>query len=498
MIKIFLFTFFLTFISCKGGGSSGTSASESKKEDGGAAPVSDVVGRPFLVQLGAKTKAAGANNNGADECLSVAVDKNKNVYCAGTTSGDLGEANGGSNDAFIMKTDKAGNIKWITQLGAVTKGSGADNSGDDKCASVAVDHSGNVYCAGSTTGALGEANAGSLDAFIMKLNSSGAVQWITQLGANTTAVSGGNTHIDICSAVAVDDLGFVYCAGRTFGKLGERSAGQYDAFVMKLDSSGALQWVTQLGETTKFPGSDNSGYDECKGISLDTSSNIYCAGETGGALGEANGGSRDAFIMKLDSGGALKWITQLGATTKVSGGDTSGSDSCNDVVVDSSLNVYCAGETTGALSESRTDKDAFVLKLDNTGALQWVTQLGNTTTPISNGNSGPDTCLGVDVDSSGNVYCAGKTHGSLGEKNARNSDVFVMKINNTGALQWITQFGANTKSGGDNLGVDECKGIAIDSSANIYCAGKTNGALGEASGGNTDAFILKLDSSGKL
>ena len=32
-----------------------------------------------------------------------------------------------------------------------------------------------------------------------------------------------------------------------------------DAFVMKLDSSGNLQWVTQLGGTTTATGGNNSG-----------------------------------------------------------------------------------------------------------------------------------------------------------------------------------------------------------------------------------------------
>ncbi len=44
-----------------------------------------------------------------------------------------------------------------------------------------------------------------------------------------------------------------------------------------------------------------------------------------------------------------------------------------------------------------------------------------------------------------------------------------------------------------------CSGVAVDSSGNVYCAGYTNGALGEANlNGNNDAFVMKLNSSGKL
>ena len=51
---------------------------------------------------------------------------------------------------------------------------------------------------------------------------------------------------------------------------------------------------------------------------------------------------------------------------------------------------------------------------------------------------------------------------------------------------------------GDNSGEDRCDSVALDDSGNIYCAGYTDGALGEPNGGDKDAFILKLTSDGEL
>ena len=65
---------------------------------------------------------------------------------------------------------------------------------------------------------------------------------------------------------------------------------------------------------------DNSGGDYCYSVVLDDSGNIYCAGYTSGAMGEANGGNYDAFVMKLNSSGDLQWVTQLGETTTANGG----------------------------------------------------------------------------------------------------------------------------------------------------------------------------------
>jgi hypothetical protein len=81
----------------------------------------------------------------------------------------------------------------------------------------------------------------------------------------------------------------------------------------------------------------------------------------------------------------------------------------------------------------------------------------------------------------------------MGENNAGPSDAFVFKLNTAGVLQWISQLGSATVApGGDNVGSDNCYGIAVDSAGTIYCAGGTNGNFGEANTGSSDAFIFKL------
>jgi hypothetical protein len=389
----------------------------------------------WITQLGAVTAVPGGDTSQDDWCSGVAVDGSGNVYCAGVTSGSLGEANGGAgHDAFVMKLNSSGQVQWITQLGAVTAVPGGDTSHDDFCNGVAVDGSGNVYCAGYTLGSLGEAFSGSNDAFVMKLNSSGQVQWITQLGA-VTAVPGGDTSaVDACFGVAVDGSGNVYCAGYTYGSLGEANGGggNSDAFMMKLNSSGVVQWITQLGAVTAVLGGNTSQHDVCFGVAVDGSGNVYCAGETSGSLGEANGGLTDPFVMKLNSSGTVQWITQLGAVTAVPGGDTSKVDRCNGVAVDGSGNVYCAGSAEGSLGEANGGSgDAFMMKLDSSGALQWARQYGAVTKASAMGdNSNYEAPYGIAVDSNGYVYAAGEADGSFAETEGggNNGDAMVVKI----------------------------------------------------------------------
>ena len=253
------------------------------------------------------TTAPAGSNSGIDKCLSVSSDFSGNVYCAGHTSGALGETNGNGStqDAFAIKLDTNGNLLWLTQFGQATRAPGGFNTGNDRFYGIDVDSSGNVYCAGSTTAAMAETHAGGADAIIAKLDQNGSLLWLTQLGQATTAPGGSNTATDICNGVSTDSSGNVYCAGYTTGSMGETHAGSSDAFVMKLDNSGNLKWLTHFGQVTTAPGGSNTNNDVCQGVSVDTSGNVYCGGKTEGSMGEIHGGgfTPDAFILKLEPDG---------------------------------------------------------------------------------------------------------------------------------------------------------------------------------------------------
>ncbi len=478
----------------------------------------------MLLQMGTTTKSptySSATANLWDQCAGVTTDSSGNIYCAGYTQSNLGEVTGGGYDAFIMKVSSAGTIVWVTQLGTTTKAPNyvsASNSAADKCNGVAVDSTGNVYCAGQTASSMGEANGGGTDAFVVKLNSSGVVQWVTQLGATTKApnyVSSSNSGNDWCTSITLDGTGNIYCGGLTSGSMGEANAGGNDAFVMKLNSSGALQWVTQLGTTTKAPNyvsASNAGSESCNGIALDSNSNIYCAGNTTGSMGDANAGgatSGDAFVMKLNSSGALQWVTQLGTTVKApnyASASNTLDDICTSIGIDGSDNIYCGGETKSNMGEANGgggNNDQFVMKLNSSGAVQWVTQMGALTKSSTYGsasNATSDFGYSIAVDHSGNSFLGGYTSGSMGEALIGTTNATVTKINSSGALQWVTQLGATTKSptfvGATNNGNANCSGIAIDYTGDIVCAGAATSNMGDTAGGLRDALVFRLNSSG--
>lgn len=397
-------------------------------------------------QLGATTKIVANEkyNSDHDACLSVAVDSSGNVYCGGRTDGNLAEENGGDDDAFVLKLDSNGNVLWARQFGETTKGPGGDTSEDDACYGVAVDASGNVYCGGYTASSIGEVNGDDIgvgvDAMVFKLDPNGSVLWVKQLGGVTSVPGGDTSKHDECMGIALDTAGNIYCAGGTESNLGETNAGGRDVFAMKMDPAGTIVWIKQMGmESNQFRGDNeqasNEDDEECFDVAVDSSGNVYCAGATEGAFGELNGGNGDAFVMKFTNAGAVSWITQLGATTKlVSCADNSDEDKCLSVAVDASGNVYCGGQTNGSIGETNAgQEDVFAIKLDNTGKLISAMQLGLESNQFrgdneEGSNEDQEACRSIAVDTSGNAYCAGTTSGDLGEMNAGAFDAFVMKF----------------------------------------------------------------------
>ena len=166
----------------------------------------------------------GASTNGGS-CIT--VDSSGNVYVTGMSNGSWGSplhAFTGPSDGFAAKLAPGGALTWNTFLG----GSGYDNVSG---CSVAVDGSGNVYVAGSSSSAWGSPLRGytsGSDAFAAKLAADGGLVWNTFLGGSGT--DGGG-------AIALDGRGNIYISGAsdaTWGSPVHAYIGGTDAFVVAI------------------------------------------------------------------------------------------------------------------------------------------------------------------------------------------------------------------------------------------------------------------------
>lgn len=119
-------------------------------------------------------------------------------------------------------------------------------------------------------------------------------EWNTFMGSWLTDNSYG---------IAVDGSDNVYVAGYssiTWGSPVNAHAGDDDVFIVKLNSSGELQWNTFMGGSE-----DDAGY----GITVDGSGNVYIAGYSSATWGSpvnAHSGSKDAFAVKFDYSNIVK------------------------------------------------------------------------------------------------------------------------------------------------------------------------------------------------
>jgi hypothetical protein len=293
----------------------------------------------------------------------------------------------------------------------------------------------------------------------------------------------GSSGQDSGSAIAVDGSGNVYVTGNSSASWGtpvNAHAGGDDAFVAKFDSNGILQWNTFMG---------GSGGDWGSYLTLDGSGNVYVAGRSDATWGTPvnayAGGPADAFAAKLNSSGVLQWNTFLG-------GDDLYGDAATGLTLDTSGNIYVVGYSDVSWGTPINpyvggDGDAFVVKLNNSGALQWNTFMGG---------GGEDYGTDIVLDTGGNIYITGGSWGPWGmpiNPYTGFMDAIVVKLNSSGVLQW------NTFMGGGNW--DDGSELALDGSGNIYVAGysgETWGTPVNAYSGSSDGFAAKLNSSGVL
>jgi hypothetical protein len=176
-------------------------------------------------------------------------------------------------------------------------------------------------------------------------------------------------------------------------------------------------------------------------------------------------------------------VTSLKSQTSFIWGKQIGSDKeeyALNHVIDNNGNIYVSGKTRGMMAAKNLGQnDGFITKIDSSGSTLWTRQFGS---------EGDEDVQWSAIDNKSFVYITGSTTGVLNNKNFGKEDIFVVKYDMDGNLEWTKQFGTDS--------TDIVKGICTDNSGNIYITGYTTGKLGKLSYGKSDCFIMKLDNMG--
>lgn len=423
-----------------------------------------------------------------DVARAIAMDAAGNYYVAGYTSGDMDGAGPG--------IESRGQDIFVTKFnssGAVQwiRQLGASGETLDEARGIAVDGSGNVFVTGYTRSDLGGPGPGTpmingVDAFLLKYDTNGNLLWVRQFSNNIRNMEAKD--------VATDAAGNAYVAGAVRGDLNIGAPSGYTsdlfrAFLVKYDVSGNVQWVRYLESINNinfFSGDGTFG----TAVGVDRVGNVYLTGDTDGDI-DGNGPGQeirfldDPFLAKFDASGNRLWVRQFGTT--------SAADFASDLAVDAFGNVYVVGATYGDMDGVGPGiylgwTDAYVARFRGDGQLLGIRQVGTSEKEFPHG---------VAVDPYGNVFVTGSTEGAMDGPVRPNQveDIFVIKYNPYGERVWTKQFGTDWVvriQNGDDVG----SGVTTDSAGNVYIAGHTAGDL-DGSGpatwiGNRDPFVIRL------
>jgi hypothetical protein len=225
-------------------------------------------------------------------------------------------------------------------------------------------------------------------------------------------------------------------------------AGNYDVYVVKLDANGNLQWTKTIG-----------------GKNADGGSSIIQTSDGGYAIAgytESFGaGEADVYVVKLDAHGNLQWTKTIG------GGDT---DRGNSLIQTSDGGYAIAGQTK-SFGAGKTD--VYVVKLDANGNLQWTKTIG-----------GPGAEIGFSlIQTSDAGYAIAGLTTSFG---AGDYDVYLVKLDANGNLQWTKTIGGPDPEAGTSLIQTSDGGYAIAGYTSSFGAGEGN------------VYVVKLDANGNL
>ncbi|MDP9343927.1 MAG: SBBP repeat-containing protein [Actinomycetota bacterium] len=184
----------------------------------------------------------------------------------------------------------------------------------------------------------------------------------------------------------------------------------------------------------------------------------------------------------------------------------SGDDGAEGVAADASADVYVTGFTTsanfpvkvGPLPAAKGKEDAFVVKLDPSGALVFAGFLGG---------SADDFGSAIAVDAAGNAYVTGGTASTdfptvVGPGTTPNGglDAFVTKISPDGStILYSGLLGGPNDDVGNGIAVDSAGNAAITGALDRNCGGARGARpMGTDVVGGTDVLLAKVDPTGAL
>ncbi|MBP7713944.1 MAG: T9SS type A sorting domain-containing protein [Bacteroidota bacterium] len=371
---------------------------------------------------------------------------------------------------FFTTTTLAQEIEWQNTIGG---------NNTDQLYSIQQTSDGGYILGGVSisdiSGDKTENSQGDYDYWVVKLDSTGNIQWQNTIG--------GSGYDQLYSIQQTSDGGYIlggYSNSGISGDKTESSQGDYDYWVVKLDAIGNIQWQTTIG------GNDA---DWLYSVQQTTDGGYilggYSLSDISGDKTEGTQGGNDYWVVKLDASGNIQWQNTIGGNND---------DNLTSIQQTTDGGYILGGYSYSDISGDKTENsqgsdDYWVVKLNASGNIQWQNTIGG---------SGYDQLYSIQQTSDGGYILGGYSESNISGDKTENSqgfdDYWVVKLDTTGNIQWQNTIGGGsfdyltsiqqTSDGGYILGGYSNSGISGDKTENCQ--------------GNTDYWVVKLDASGNI
>ncbi|MFI5171105.1 MAG: T9SS type A sorting domain-containing protein [Chitinophagales bacterium] len=270
----------------------------------------------------------------------------------------------GNSDYWVVKLNAEGVIQWQNTIGGnlgdylnVVKATpdGGYILGGNSISDMSVDKS--------------EDQIGSADYWVVKINSIGLIEWDNTIG--------GTSYEALNDLQLTDDSGYIL-SGFSKSDIGfdksENSFGEYDYWVIKLDSLGSIEWQKTIGGDL-----DDFSYSIFQTNDYGYIIGGYSSSGISGIKNENSMGSTDCWVVKIDSTGNIEWQNTIGGANEdyLTHGLRQTPD--GDYVIAGYSNSGISGDKTDSIG----DYDYWILKLDPSGNIMWQKTVGGNKTDLS-------------------------------------------------------------------------------------------------------------------
>jgi hypothetical protein len=372
--------------------------------------------------------------------------------------------------SFLMKIDASGGIEWTKRYG--NSRSGVSN--------IVKYPSGGYVLSGTSCGVGNDVtqNKGMCDFWAVRINDTGKIFW---------QKSYGGSFSDAARKIVIDRANNIYVGGISQSFDGDVKNpksilpfASSDFWIIKLDSNGNLIWEKSFGGA-----GDDLFYD----MALTPENDLIFCGRVMSTDGDVVGYHPpqpgyfmvDAWVVKIDSSSNIIWQRPFGGSLV---------DDFYDLEITADSGCVLVGKTSSTDGDVKghhpqeQPHDAWVVKLDKDGNLEWQKCIG--------GNRNDDS-RAIFIDKEGNYIIQANTSSTIGDITIDTpitnfSKSYLLKLSKNGEqIIWKRSIGGSRD--------DFFYQILMDKNNSIYAAGETSSNDNDATGniGGTNGWIMKFN-----